>query len=55
MPMEKDTQVGLGRVTLETELFSILLTPFRHCLHFNTHLHYMPQCEVTPAGFTNCL
>ena len=26
MPMEKDTQVDLGRVTLETELFSILLT-----------------------------
>ena len=29
--------------------------PFRHCLHPNTHLHYMPQCEVTPAGFANCL
>ena len=27
---------------------------FRHCLHPNTHLHYMPQCEVTPAGFANC-
>ena len=29
--------------------------PFRHCLHPNTHLHYIPQCEVTPAGFANCL
>ena len=25
--------------------------PFRHCLHPNAHLHCMPQCEVTPAGF----
>ena len=27
--------------------------PFRHCPCPNTHLHYMPQCEVTPAGFAN--
>ena len=31
------------------------LDPFRHCSRPNTHLHYMPQCEVTPAGFANCL
>ena len=28
--------------------------PFRHCSRPNTHLHYMPQSDVTPAGFTNC-
>ena len=27
--------------------------PFRHCSCPNTHLHCMPQCEVTPAGFAN--
>ena len=28
--------------------------PFRHCSRPNTHLNYMPQCEVTPEGFANC-
>ena len=27
--------------------------PFRHCSRPNTHLHYMPLCEATPAGFAN--
>ena len=28
--------------------------PFRHYSRPNTHLHCMPQCKVTPAGFANC-
>ena len=30
---------------------------FRHCSCPNTHLHYMPQCEVTPEllKFILCL
>ena len=27
--------------------------PLRHCLRPDTHLHYMPLCEATPAGFAN--
>ena len=29
--------------------------PFQALLCPNTYLHYMPQCEVTPADFANCM